>query len=240
MEIDLKEIFFLLLSKAGSIILVGLICALLAIIGTKTLIKPIYQSVTKMYVLSKQNVDSLTTSDLQMSSYLTKDYVELIKSRTVTETVIANLDLNLTHEKLLGKMSVSSQSDTRIVSIAVKDADPYVAREIANEIRDTAAEHIKDVMDIEAVNVVDYANVPDHKAGPSAFKNGFLAGVLGVVAMCGIIIVNYMMNDTIKTSEDVERYLGLSTLGVIPMTKEEASKNKHKVKHRKDGSKWQK
>ena len=135
-------------------------------------------------------------------------------------------------------MRVSSQADTRILTITVNDSDPYVACEIANEIRDTAAEHIKEVMDIEAVNVVDEANVPMHKSGPSVVKNGFLAGVVGVVITCAYIVIKFIMNDTIQTSEDVERYLGLSTLGTIPMLKDENGKTAKKTKHRKGNAKW--
>ena len=74
MEIDLREIFSLLISKIGIIILSGVILALVAIVGTKLFITPQYQSITKMYVLTKQNESALTNSDLQTSTLLTKDY----------------------------------------------------------------------------------------------------------------------------------------------------------------------
>ena len=60
-EIDLREIFSVLLSHLGIIILSGLVLGLVAIVGTKLFITPQYQSVTKMYVLAKQNSDTLTT-----------------------------------------------------------------------------------------------------------------------------------------------------------------------------------
>ncbi len=230
-EIDLREIFSLLLSKAGIILLTGVIFGLAAIIGTKVFITPQYQSETKIYVLAKQNQDTLTNSDLQTSALLTKDYEELIKSRTVTENVITKMNLDLTHEQLIEKMAVSVQTDTRVVAIKVKDEDPYQARELANAIRDTAAEHIKSVMDIEAVNVVDEANIPDKKCSPSTMKNGMLAGILGCILVIGIVLVRYLMNDTIQTAEDVERYLGLSTLGSIPLEKNE-TKRKKKVHYK--------
>ena len=133
-----------------------------------------------MYVLSKQNSDTLTNQDMQTSLSLTKDYAELIKSRTVTEGVITQLGLELTHKQFLRKMSVDSTTDTRILSITVSDEDPYEACEIANAVRDVAANHIKNVMDIDAVNVVETANIPDGKSSPSLKKNGALGGLLGV------------------------------------------------------------
>lgn len=227
-EIDLKEIFMLLLGKFWIILLSGITAALIFVVGTILFITPQYESTTKMYVLSKQNSDTLTSADMQTSLYLTKDYAELIKSRTVTEGVIAKLNLDLTHEQLLGKITVSTSSDTRILGISVKDADPYMAADIANAIRDGAAAHIKTVMDIEAVNVVDTANIPSQKASPSISKNGIIGGLFGVIIAVAIILVVYLTNDTIKTQEDVEKYLGLSVLGQIPLMDNEKRSKKQK------------
>ena len=209
-EIDVLELFHVLLNKFWIILLAGIIAALAFVGGTILFITPQYQSTTKMYVLSKQDNNTITQQDMQTSLSLTKDYAELIKSRTVTEGVIAQLNLDLTHEQLLGKVSVDSATDTRILSITVTDPDPYEACKIANAIRDVAANHIKNVMDIDAVNVVETANIPDQKSSPNISKNGVIGGLLGVLLSVAIILIAYISNDTIKTQEDVERYLGLS------------------------------
>lgn len=231
-EIDVLELFHVLLDKIWVIILAGAVAALAVVAATILFITPQYQSTTKMYVLSKQDSNTLTSQDMQTSLSLTKDYAELIKSRTVTEGVITQLNLDMTHEQLLSKMTVDSATDTRILSISVCDADPYVACEIANAIRDVAANHIKNVMDIDAVNVVETANIPENKISPSIKKNGMVGGIAGVAIAIAIILITYLSNDTIKTQEDVERYLGLSTLGTIPMS-EADRKNKNKKKHKK-------
>ena len=231
-EIDVLELFHVLLDKIWVIILAGAVAALAVVAATILFITPQYQSTTKMYVLSKQDSNTLTSQDMQTSLSLTKDYAELNKSRTVTEGVITQLNLDMTHEQLLSKMTVDSATDTRILSISVRDADPYVACEIANAIRDVAANHIKNVMDIDAVNVVETANIPENKISPSIKKNGLVGGVAGVAIAIAIILITYLSNDTIKTQEDVERYLGLSTLGTIPMS-EVDRKNKNKKKHKK-------
>lgn len=229
-EIDVLELFHVLLNKFWIILLAGIIAGLAFIGGTILFITPQYESTTKMYVLSKQDNNTLTQQDMQTSLSLTKDYAELIKSRTVTEGVIAQLNLDLTHEELLKKMAVDSATDTRILSITVTDADPYEACKIANAIRDVAANHIKNVMDIDAVNVVETANIPDQKASPSITKNGIIGGFLGVLLSVVIILIAYISNDTVKTQEDVEKYLGLSVLGTIPLTETDRKKKKKKQK----------
>ena len=225
-EIDLGEIFHLILSRLGLIILSGIILGVISIIGTMLFITPQYESTTKIMVLNKQD------GNTQTSTQLTKDYAELIKSRTVLEGVIAQLNLNITYQQLLGKLTVDTSTDSRIVTIIVSDEDPYTASEMANAIRDMAAEHIQSVMDIEAVNVVDSANIPSEKASPSLAKNGVIGGLLGVIIAMAIVIIIYLTNDTIKVEEDVERYLGLSVLGSIPYSEKESRSKKQKSRKR--------
>ena len=230
LEIDLWEIIRVLWSRAPVVILSGIVLALVAIVGTKLFITPQYQSTTRMYVLAKQNNDTLTNSDLQTSTLLTNDYAELIQSRTVTEAVIAQMNLDLTHEELLAKLEVTVPADTRILTISVTDPDPYMARDLANTIRDTASEHIQQVMDVEAVNVADEANIPEQPVSPNTMRNGLIAGVLGCVIAVAVILIQYLTNDTIKTSEDVERYLQLSTLGMIPLDENEKKNSKRDIR----------
>ena len=117
-EIDLLELLRVLWSKIGYVILAALALGLLMVLVSKVFMKPQYESTTKMYVLSKQDSSSTVTSgDLQASSLLTKDYAELIQSRQVVETVIAQLNLDLTYEEFLNKITVTTQNDTRILSL---------------------------------------------------------------------------------------------------------------------------
>ena len=161
-EIDLVELFWVLWRKLPLMIAVGLFTALLAFGGSKFLMTPTYQSVTKIYVLNKQDNSNtnVTYSDLQAGTQLVKDYSELIKSRFVLEAVIEQLGLPLSYEKLSRKVTVSTPADTRVISIAVTNSNPVMAMKIANAIRETASTHICNVMDIEAVNIVETANAP--------------------------------------------------------------------------------
>ena len=229
-EIDLGEIVHLLLSKLWIIILSGVVFCLATVMGTMLLVTPKYESTTKIVVLSKQDSNTLTNQDMQISTSLTKDYVELIKSRTVTEGVIAQLGLDMTHEQLLKKLSVDTPTDTRVVSITIKDTDPYTAAEIANAVRDVASKHIQQVMDIKAVNVLETANIPDEPSSPSLLKSGVIGAALGILLSLAIVVIVYLMNDTVKTPEDVEKYLGLSVLGTIPYASKLGKKSKKKKK----------
>lgn len=235
-EIDLMEIGGYLLHKAGYILATGIFFAVLSLAVTVFLMTPKYTSTTQMYILNKQADNSLTSSDLQSSAYLTKDYMVLIKSRTVIESVIADLGLDMTYEEMLGIMDVTAASDTRVVSISVTHPDPYVARDIANAIRIAGATHIQKVMDTEAVNSVDEANIPTVQSSPSLKKNVLIAGLLGVVLAAAVFVISFVMDDKVSTAEDVERYLGLSILGTMPIDEEQMKQKKNRKKSAKKSS----
>ena len=228
-EIDLMEVLILLISKAWLIVLVGILTAVVGFGISAFLIAPTFESTTKIYILNKQQENTVTYSDVQLGTQLTKDYAQLITSRRVLEDVIENLNLadvyeNISYESMLNKVEVTTLTDTRILAITVTDTDPAMAMKIANSIRESAAEHIKNVMDIEAVNVVDTANLPTEKAGPSITKWTALGGCLGAFVVVAIVLLFFFLDDTIKSSDDVEKYLGLSTLALIPLDTQAATK----------------
>lgn len=229
-EIDLREVFILLLSKAWLIALVGMLTAIIGFVLSAFVIAPTFESTSKIYILNKQQENTVTYSDVQLGTQLTKDYAQLITSRLVLEKVIEDLNLteineDIDYEAMLDKVEVTTPTDTRILSITVTDTDPVLAMEIANSVREAAAVHIKNVMDIEAVNVVETANLPMEKAGPSVLKWTLIGGCIGAFLVMAVVLLIFFMDDTIKTSDDVEKYLGLSTLALIPLDTQTAAKN---------------
>lgn len=229
--LDLIQIAGVLLGRFWVIVFSGILVGICALILTKMTTTPTYTSSTKLYVLSKdQSSSDVTSSDLQLSAVLASDYAQLIKDRTVTESVISELGLSMSSAALASKIAVEMPNSGRIITISVTDTDPYLASKIATAVRDTAARHIKEVMNSEAVNVVEEANIPEGQAMYNYKRNGLMGVILGMAVAVGIIMLQYMMNDTIKTPEDVERYLELSVLGTIPVMDNSRKKAKRKKK----------
>lgn len=217
-EIDLIELFMVLKSKLHIILLSGILAALLAFVGTKLLMIPMYTSVTKMYVLSRQDSSSgVTYSDLQTGSQLTKDYAELVKSRPVLEQVIAVLNLDIEPEDLAENITVETPTDTRILSISVESDNPKEAKEIADTLRETVSSEIKEIMHAESVDTIEDGNLSKEPSSPSLKKNMVLGGALGVFLALAILIFIFLRDDTIKNPDDVEQYLGLNVLTSIPI-----------------------
>lgn len=229
-EIDLLELFGVLMQQIWIILSVGLFAALLAFAVSKFLIAPTYESTTKIYILNKNANTTVTYTDVQLGSQLTKDYAELISSRYVLEEVIQEQGLDLDYNSLKKKVAVSTPTDTRVIYITVKDNDQIIAMNIANSVREAASRHIEKVMDIDAVNVVETANIPTQKSSPSCSRWTLIGGILGCFLVCAVVLVRFLLDDTIKASEDVEKYLELSTLGLIPVQESAQERAKRKKK----------
>ena len=235
-EIDLQELIGVLLHWLWVILLCGIIAGTLGFVVSRFMITPKYESTTKVYILNKEESGNLTYSDLQMGTQLTKDYAQLIKSRTVLEKVIEIYGLSEKYDSFSERVSVETLTDTRIIAITVTDEDPMQAQILADEICKVASEHIKNVMDIQAVNVAEEANLPEEPASPSIVKWTAIGFLIGAFFSALIVVIRFLLDDTIKTSEDVERYLELSTLAMIPII-EEPEKKKGRGKRQSETSK---
>ncbi len=225
-EIDLMDLFHLIKSRLWIIVLTGLVFAMAAGVYSKFMLTPIYTSKTQLYILSKST--SITSlADIQIGTQLTQDYMVLVKSRPVVNRVIENTYLNISYEEMLGRVSVSNPSNTRILEIKVEHPNPYLAKRIADEFANVSTEQINKIMSMEKPTIVDEGNLPLYPSRPNVMKNTVLGGLIGGLLAGGIIVALYMMDDTIKGSDDVEKYLELSTLGLIPIENDkEVRKNR--------------
>lgn len=225
-EIDLQELLGLLLHWLWLIAGCGIIAAMVGFLISFLLITPKYESTTRVYILNSESSKNLTYSDTQLANTLTKDYEELITSRTVLEKVIELLEIDESCAGLKGRITIKNRQDTRIIDITVKDESPALAQQIANTIRDISAERIESVMSIEAVNLVDEANLPTSPSEPSVAKWTAVGFLVGFILCAAVVIIQFLLDDTIKSSEDIENYLGLSTLALIPDANMEEKKKK--------------
>lgn len=229
-EVDLKELFFVFWEKLWIILLSGIVLGIAAYFYTSVMITPQYASDGTVYILTRSNSNQqVTTGDLNMSAQLTSDFEELIISHTVLDEVIEQIDYEgLTFGSLKNKITVTNRTDTRILQITVTDPDPLMAKAIVDKVIEISSEKIKSIMDIEAVNLVDEGTLNSTPVSPSYKKNVLIGVLIGIVITSAIVIVMYLLDDKIHTGEDIEKYLGLSVLGVIPEVSNEKKKMRRK------------
>lgn len=217
-EIDLGEIFHLLLNKLWVIILCFIVGGVIGFAGTKILVTPQYSASSMIYILPKtRSVTSL--ADIKMGSQLTSDFGILAKSRPVIEEVNKNLKLDYSYEQLASMVQATNQSDTRILRFTVTDTDPIEAKKIANELANVAAERVAYVMSSDKQKIVEEAAVPKSPSSPNTKKNASVVALVFAFAAAAIIVLRYLLNDTIQNEDDVKKYLGLHMLAAIPTEK---------------------
>lgn len=215
MEIDLLELLAALRRKLWLILLAAVIGGGIAGAFSKFVLTPQYTSTAMMYILSQET--TLTSlADLQIGSQLTKDYEVIVRSRPILEDVIQNLGLNMSHQDLEKKISINNPTDTRILSISVTDPDPVMAKTIVDEVANASSEYIGDIMEMIPPKMIEDGEVPQQKSSPSNSRNAMLGAMLGIVLVCGITVLGVVLNDTIQTEEDIEKYLGISVLALVP------------------------
>lgn len=217
-EIDLKELLLALKKKILIIMLVTVIFAGIAGAVTGFLITPIYSSASTLYVLS-QSTSITSLADIQVGTSLTQDYIVLVNTRPVVNKVIENLSLDYTYEEMLGKITVTNESDTRMLKLKVEDPDPELAQQMVNELAAVTVQRIAEKMAMDEPSIIEEGYLAVNPDSPSLMKNTALGALLGLMLSAGIVVVTFIMNDSVRTSEDVERHFGITVLAAVPKEK---------------------
>jgi capsular polysaccharide biosynthesis protein len=230
-EIDLMELFFEMVNHWKMILLSAILVGVIALVISKFLITPQYQSTSQLYVLSKStSITSLT--DIQLGSNLTNDYMVVVNGRPVVDQVIENLGLDESYGSLLGKITLNNPTNSRILEITITDTDPQLCKQIADEMAEVAAAFIAEKMDQDPPSIIQYGYADGAKVSPSIRKNTMMGALIGAILAIAFIVVVYLMNDTIMTQEDVEKKLGLNLLGALPLEEDETDTKKGEKRKR--------
>ncbi len=231
-EIDLLEVFYALKKKILLILVVALAGGCIAAACTQFLMTPIYSSTSSILVLSKET--TLTSlADLQLGASLTSDYTVLIESTPVLEQVISNLDLDMKVEELKENVTINNPSDTRILEITVENPDSAMAKTIVDEIANVSSSYIGDKMEVIPPKIIEVGKIATQRTSPSVAKNAVIGFLIGFLACAAIVVVYAVMDDTIKTEEDIEKYLGVSVLAKVPDRKDYVNMKNRKQKNKK-------
>ena len=226
-EFNVAEFLFDLLAKWWLILLAAVICGSGMFVYTKIMVTPMYRSTAKLYVLPVTEDKSLTASDAQMALSFTKDFQAIATGRTTLNGVIENLGLNMRYESLAGMVSSSSSEDSRIISISVSHPDPIEAQRLADAICVEAEEVLYSTVESDLVNISEKAYLPLSPYSPNMTKNVTVGAAAGVFIVCLLMFIIHIADDKLKTPSDIESYLGLSTLGAIPLAKPDSKKKKY-------------
>lgn len=229
-EIDLLELFYRLAEKAKYIIVAAVIVALLFGVYSYVIASPQYEATCVLYVLSSSN-SAINLSDFQIGSYLASDYIQVFDMWEVQEMVLRNLNLNYSYEQLRSMVEISNPSNTRMVKITAKSNDPNEAMILANEFAYVAKRYIAETMETDEPTIASKALLPQEPVSPKKVRNIAIGFVLGGFLMAAFYVIQYVLDDKIKTSDDIRKYADMATFAVIPVNTGVVLRSKSKNNH---------
>ena len=217
-EINLKELFDYFVSKWFIIAIAGLVFVVAGASYTLFFKTPMYNSYTTM-VLTTNNEKTnqqITSSDITLNKNLVSNYRVIMKSHSILNQVINNLELNTTAEQLKKQVNVTTEDDTEIIRISVNSKNADSAKDIANEIARVFSNDVARYYSIKNVAIVDYAEKANLPYNISLLKTTVLALLVGIVLASAAIFIMFYFDTTIKSTEEIESKIGLPTLGIVP------------------------
>ena len=217
--ISLQELFQVLKKRAALILIITIIAALVAGMFSSLCITPKYRVSSQILVNKAESENSIYSSnEVSTNVQLINTYNEIIKSPAVLQSVIDDLELDLTIEELNKKISVSSANNSQVMNIVVEDESILNAVNIANKTAQVFKEKIVDIMNVNNVTILSKARVKGNESpvSPNTLLNTAIGLVVGLMASIGLAFLLEYLDNTFKTEKDIEKHLELPILGVIP------------------------
>ena len=210
-EINLAELFQVLKEHLHIIIISTLICAILVGAFTIFFVSKKYESTARIFPKPEVNEGIV---DYSQNNSMTKNYIALLGGNNIQSKVAK--ELNVDTNVVSSALSISNETDTQIISISATTTDPQLSKKIVDTTVDVFTNEVKETLNINNITTVDDAKLQTSPVSPSVPKNIVIGGLVGAILSIGIIFIRFMLDNRLHTKENVEKYLEIPHLGVIP------------------------
>lgn len=218
-EIDLISLSLYLLHGWKSMLMACLIGATILGLVHTFFVTPTYEASTELYITNTNSMISL--QDLQIGSALTDDYQAIIKSRTVLNQVIKDLQLDKEYDDMLKLVKVSNPNGTHIIHTSVTTNDLSLSRDIANDLLNVCIDRIYRIVGTSEPTIIDYSEAKAvEEVTPGILRYMAIGGLVGILVVAAFMVIKVLMDNTIRNDDDVEKYLQLPVLAAVPYFKE--------------------
>lgn len=217
--ITLKDLWDLLIRRIIVIVLAAAVVAAGFFALDMTFYRPQYSSTASLYI-QRTSEESASVgeaaNELSLALRLVYDCNYFLKSRTVLNAVIEDLDLDMTYSQLYSRISAVNPANTRIMEITVRGDSPEQAKMIVDRICDLGPEKIEAAIGFSQVHLYEYGELPERPSNRPGVMKYVVAGVAAALAAYAVFLLKFIMDDRIRSDEDIEKTLGLSVLAEIP------------------------
>ena len=223
-EFDLLQMLNYLLRRIWIILLAVAVFATAGYAISKKNEVPKYTASCQVFVYREDS--DANYNDALTALYLVKDCEVILKSNTISKQVKSNLDLKVSPATISNGIKVYNEDDTHVLTLSYSDTNPKRAAAILNEVCAVAPAALKTHLSTVSFTVMDPADVPVTPTAGTVTRDTILAAAIGLVLSAAVIVVLFLLDDTIRSEDDVDRYLGLSTLTAITLSPDLASDSK--------------
>lgn len=177
-------------------------------------------------------VPNASTSGLSASQLLVNEYIVILKHDVVTAKVAAQLreqgdGFAVTNGAISGAVAMSSVNETATLRITATTTNPELSKAICDAYIAVAPEMIKEIMEMGTIRPIDEESKLGVKVGPNVLKNAIWGGVIGFVIACAIVLVIYMLDNTVTSEREIKRRLNVTVLGEVPSLQPEMKGEKN-------------
>ena len=215
-EIDILDFIRYYLSKWYIVAVLLILILIGGNVYTSNFRTPLYKSDTTVILVSENDTDNYTQSDLTFNKNLVTTYSNIIKSKKVLNQVIRDLRLDYSYDELYNKVTVSSVDNTEIIRITVSDASSKLAMNIANSIVPAFSTEVERIYGIENVSILDAAIDSSEPYNVNQVKENIIFTTVSILLGSMIIFLIYYFDTSVKSAEMIEDKLGLTVLGMVP------------------------
>lgn len=221
-EISIYEIFEALKKRWLLIVSITLVATLISIILNFFIIKPVYETSTKVFIGKEENnLEGYNSNDIQMYQKLLQTYAETIKTKEVIKAAINNVNADLTVKGIKESLVITPVSDTQILQIKYENKNPEIAKEILENITNEFIILAKELVPNGNVRVIEFVELPEEPVSPNKKINITITFLLGLMVSVGLVFLIEYFDNTFKNKEDLESELDIPVIGVIPSFDEE-------------------
>lgn len=230
-NIDIRRFIDIIFSKKKILVFIIIVSMAIGYVYSYHLKQDIYKSSETILLAQNEKDDmQITQNDLNVNTNLITTYSNIARSYNVVETTINNLGIQIPISEVQNNIVVEEKKNTQIIEITIKNKNPEVAMKLTKELTKVFAEQVKNIYNLENINIIDEAEIESFPCNTNHVKDMSIFVIMGLGLIGVLVLIFYMFDDTIKQESDVVNYTGLQALGIIPMV-ENKKQNLELISH---------
>lgn len=223
-NINISELIMECLKRWYIIVTATVAALVISAVFTLMFVTPMYSSTAKIMIFNKTGTGSANDMELSASTYLTRDFTEIISDKVILNDVSSMLNNKYTNAQLNSFITVTNPTNTRIIEISVLSPNAQDSKKIADGICTVAQEKLVELMGLDRITVISSGDVAKNPTSPNVKQNILIGTLIGIVLGCGIVFLIYATDNKVSSAEAIEKQLGISVLATIPYNNRQKSR----------------